>query len=105
MTPDPTSKILESLDEFVQKQKAELESQNDLLLERAKKEFEQLLSEQSARPLSLPRPEHKWLIIRKPSVTSAFSTMRETILKAWRKAISSVHRICYLISRRFKKNN
>ena len=105
MTPDPTSKLLESLDEFVQKQKAELESQNDLLLERAKKEFEELLSEQSARPLSPPSRKHKSLTIQKQNVRSAFSTLSQFILKVWRRAIFHVQRITYRISRRFKKNH
>lgn len=104
MTPDPTSKILESLDEFVQKQKNELESQNDLLLERARKEFEELLSEQTTRPLRLPRREHRSLIIRKHRVGYAFSTIGKSVLLAWRKTVFCVHRITHLISRRFKKN-
>jgi len=104
MTPDPTSKILESLDEFVQKQKAELESQNDALLERAKKEFEALLSEQATRPLSPPRREHKSLFIPQHRVENAFRAVRKFILEAWRQTSFFVHRSTDLISRRFKKN-
>ncbi|MCU1267286.1 MAG: hypothetical protein JWM21_3604 [Acidobacteria bacterium] len=105
MTPDPTSKILESLEEFVQKQTAELESQNELLLERAKKEFEELLSEQAAGPLSLARHEQKSLVTRKHSVEYVFLTIGKSVLKAWRKTIFFARRAADLISRRFKKNH
>ena len=105
MSSDPTSKVIESLEEFVERQEAELASQNEILLETARKEFEELLAEHIAHPPTLPRQDIKLFTVGKGRLGDASSRLRKSMSKAWYRTVFLAHRIMSRWSRPGRKRD
>jgi len=103
MTPDQTSKILESLNEFVQNQTDELESQNELLLEKAKKEFEELVKKPDIQQLILARDEQRSFANRKRELKDAVFHVWGIVVGLSKRIVGLVRQVYSFLSRQFRR--